>query len=317
MGGQTPSSFAGGVGLEGSRYPLNWDTGDSLMSDPDLDTVYTIDITFPTGSYPWVDYKYTKSTNGVDWDWESISNRTFRIDDSSPTQILPMDCFNNECSGIDTAVTVVFTYNCEVWSDSIDEGVWLTGSELPLMWNAVGDTCPDTLHQLTDLGADIYQVSVTFPTGTQKFVEFKAAIDAKTECWDQSEDWNNNFILDDGDTIQYLDTLYFNDDMPVGGFIRGDCTSADSAGYGDQVHSMGDAIYILKVLYVPGTPAPQCWDALDVDDSGGNQPSMGDAIYLLQHLYVPGSPPPPAPFPDCGPDPTGDDLDCTDHGCMG
>ncbi len=94
-------------------------------------------------------------------------------------------------------------------------------------------------------------------------------------------------------------------------FIRGDLDTVVGI-------SMGDAIYLLKALYVPGSEIPQCFDASDVDDTGHSEiPTMGDALYLLKYLYVPGAPEPPAPFPACGVDPTEDDLmDCSEHSCM-
>lgn len=84
-------------------------------------------------------------------------------------------------------------------------------------------------------------------------------------------------------------------------FIRGDVDQNENWG-------MLDAIFILKYLYVPGHPAPTCIDAADVDDDG--IVDMTDALYTLKYLYVPGSPPPPPPFPNCGIDPTWDELGC-------
>ncbi len=121
------------------------------------------------------------------------------------------------------------------------------------------------------------------------------------------------------DTVTSIDVTVgcilvdFELEPDAGGFIRGDASSAGTPGMGDGEVAMSDAIYILKHLYVPGTPLPQCDDALDLDDSGDI--SMSDAIYLLKHLYVPGWPDPSPPFPGCGGDPTGDGLDCVDHWC--
>ncbi len=89
-------------------------------------------------------------------------------------------------------------------------------------------------------------------------------------------------------------------------FIRAD---ADA----DMDLDMADALYILKYLYIPWL-TPPCMDALDADDGG--HVSMGDAIQILRYMYVPGTPPIPAPFPDCGVDPTLDRLDCGSHPCM-
>ncbi len=91
-------------------------------------------------------------------------------------------------------------------------------------------------------------------------------------------------------------------------FIRADSD-------GDTDVAMSDAIFILKHLYVPGSPSPDCMDSADSDDGGSIE--MSDAIYTLKYLYVPGSPAPPPPGPDaCGPDPSGDGLDCSSHPCM-
>jgi PKD repeat protein len=93
-------------------------------------------------------------------------------------------------------------------------------------------------------------------------------------------------------------------------FLRGDAN-------GDSGISMADAVYLLRHLYVPGTPTPQCMDAVDSDDDGAI--AMSDGIYLLRYLYVPGNPAPPAPccvYPgDCGTDPTPDELYCGSHPC--
>lgn len=91
-------------------------------------------------------------------------------------------------------------------------------------------------------------------------------------------------------------------------FIRGD---ADN----NLLVEMPDAVYILRYKFVPGSPPPDCMDAADADDNGALE--MPDAIYILRYKFVPGSPPPPEPFPECGIDPTGDELGCDSHQCMG
>jgi hypothetical protein len=78
---------------------------------------------------------------------------------------------------------------------------------------------------------------------------------------------------------------------------------------------MSDAVFTLKYLYVPGAEVPECMKSADSDDTG--EVAMSDAIYILKYLYVPGAPEPPAPFPECGSDPTEDDLECNDHPCSG
>lgn len=84
------------------------------------------------------------------------------------------------------------------------------------------------------------------------------------------------------------------------GFQRGDAN-------GDGAIDVGDAVFALSALFVPGSPAPACADAMDFNDDGFLD--VGDPITILSALFVPGAPslPPPAP---CALDPTPDGLDC-------
>jgi hypothetical protein len=96
---------------------------------------------------------------------------------------------------------------------------------------------------------------------------------------------------------------------PAAAFVRGD---ADADG---QV-SLTDAVRVLTFLFTGG-PAPECMDAADADDSGGESLSVTDAIRILGWLFT-GGPAPPAPSPsrpsylaaDCGIDPTPTSLGC-------
>ena len=82
-------------------------------------------------------------------------------------------------------------------------------------------------------------------------------------------------------------------------FRRGDCNS-------DGLFDIGDPIFALNYLFGEGPPT-SCDDACDTNDDGLF--NIGDPIYGLGALFS-GGPPPSAPFPDCGPDPSGDDLRC-------
>ena len=52
---------------------------------------------------------------------------------------------------------------------------------------------------------------------------------------------------------------------------------------------------------------PSCLDTADTNDDGTID--VADAVTVLSHLFA-GSGPLPAPFNECGIDPTADDLDC-------
>jgi len=91
---------------------------------------------------------------------------------------------------------------------------------------------------------------------------------------------------------------------PAGGaasaFVRGD---VDQSGGVD----LSDPINVLLYLFAGDETAQACLSAADVNDSGAV--NLADALYALNYLFA-GGPPPPPPFPECGADPTPDDLSC-------
>jgi hypothetical protein len=86
-------------------------------------------------------------------------------------------------------------------------------------------------------------------------------------------------------------------------FVRGDATA-------NSVVSIDDAIEILNILFVAGTPWPGCLDSCDVNDDGSL--GLADVTFLLLFLFSGGATI-PSPFPDCGTDDMTpfDDIDCT------
>lgn len=83
-------------------------------------------------------------------------------------------------------------------------------------------------------------------------------------------------------------------------FVRGDSNADGSV-------NLPDVVFLLNYLFVPGANVPVCFDACDVNDNGSL--NLLDAVVQLSALFTMG-PPPPAPFPDCGEDPTPDNLTC-------
>ena len=73
----------------------------------------------------------------------------------------------------------------------------------------------------------------------------------------------------------------------------------------DDLVNIADAVGILDATF--GGPPLACDSAGDVNDDGGVD--IADPIALLAFLFS-GGVAPPAPFPDCGSDPTPDALDC-------
>jgi hypothetical protein len=83
-------------------------------------------------------------------------------------------------------------------------------------------------------------------------------------------------------------------------FIRGDANN-------NRWLDVGDAIWIVNELYLGG-PVAACSDDADSNDDG--QLDVSDVVYLLEYLFRAGRSL-PAPFPECGIDPTPDDLSCS------
>ena len=81
-------------------------------------------------------------------------------------------------------------------------------------------------------------------------------------------------------------------------FVRGDAN-------GDGTQNIADPVFMLDFLF--GLGISICMDAMDANDDG--VVDIADPVYELAFLFSSGSPP-PAPFPDCGTDPTFDLLDC-------
>jgi mannan endo-1,4-beta-mannosidase len=79
----------------------------------------------------------------------------------------------------------------------------------------------------------------------------------------------------------------------------------------DGTVDVSDPVATLFRLFA-GSASVCCLDAADSNDSGSVD--LSDAIYTLRFTFSGGAAP-PAPFPDCGPDPTGDSpvLECTNR----
>jgi hypothetical protein len=88
-------------------------------------------------------------------------------------------------------------------------------------------------------------------------------------------------------------------------FMRGD-VAPDAT-----VVDLADGIAVLEYLFLGG-PEPGCLSAADANDTG--DVDIADPIFILQSLFA-GGPMPPAPFTDCGPDPTEDALTCLAPAC--
>ncbi len=83
-------------------------------------------------------------------------------------------------------------------------------------------------------------------------------------------------------------------------FVRGD-TDADGA------RNITDGVFVLNFLFGGDDADPPCGDAADANDDGTI--NITDGVYVLNYLFSSGPDPRP-PFPECGADPTADQLSC-------
>ena len=84
-------------------------------------------------------------------------------------------------------------------------------------------------------------------------------------------------------------------------FIRGDANA-------DASIDIGDPVAILAYLFAGRSL--RCLDAADANDDGSLD--IADPVRILAYLFA-GAPGLSPPFPDLGPDPTPDNLDCEDY----
>jgi hypothetical protein len=82
-------------------------------------------------------------------------------------------------------------------------------------------------------------------------------------------------------------------------FVRGDANA-------DALVNLADAVHVLNFLFTGGD-APDCLKSADLNDSAGVD--LSDPLYLLNFLFL-GGPAVPPPHPDCGFDPSADELGC-------
>ncbi len=106
-----------------------------------------------------------------------------------------------------------------------------------------------------------------------------------------------------GGNLPAANSLLFTYNPSEPRFHRGDAS-------GDGSLDISDPIRILGFLFL-GSEEPECMDAADTDDSG--QLDLNDAVFNLKFQFQGGADMPP-PHPDCGEDPTLEQLGCENPG---
>jgi hypothetical protein len=96
-------------------------------------------------------------------------------------------------------------------------------------------------------------------------------------------------------------SLLFFSQLQAQNFLRGDANC-------DGCVSFADAYDLSQAIFFPGL-ITLCNCNLSSDTNDDDALDVQDVIYILQFRAL-GGPPPPAPYPICGPDPTGGGLTC-------
>jgi hypothetical protein len=94
-------------------------------------------------------------------------------------------------------------------------------------------------------------------------------------------------------------TVSFANHVDAQQFIRGDANV-------DGAADISDGVFTLNWLF-QGGDEPLCLKSLDANDTGAVD--LSDAIFEFNFLFL-GGPAMPAPYPECGVDPTDDELSC-------
>lgn len=109
----------------------------------------------------------------------------------------------------------------------------------------------------------------------------------------------NNVITVNSSSIQPTLVNGILDIIMLPSFKRGDTNN-------DNQVNIADGVFLVQYLFTGGQ-TPTCFSAGDTNDDG--LLDITDLIYALTFIFLNGNPP-PAPFPGCGVDPTGDSLGC-------
>ena len=161
MGELDAGWYQNGVSVQGDVDSLNWTPGSNMLIGPDEEIIFSGDVVFPAGSYPDVNYKFTRKDADSTWTWESCNNRSFTINDSNSTQILNLNYWNDV---VPTPQNVV---------------VEIDGNDVDISWDAVVGNPAYAVYRDTDpYGTFETQINTRRVTCTF-FIDVNAASETK------------------------------------------------------------------------------------------------------------------------------------------
>jgi hypothetical protein len=240
---------------------------------------------------------------------------------------------NQPVQGLGVALKITFHTGQLITVNSIERGIgipekWIIGSsscQETGCWGGVqvgflASSTPEHPSEVIPEGPgteiEICRLKITFPPlSPAGWMMIKKG--SPTIC--DSFQYSNHVVVDGCDTgVSFKDLIYYghcnNNDfyslsIPMATcwlFRRGDCNhNGLIAGH------VGDIAFLLNRLFAGGRE-PACEASCDANDDG--LVNVSDAVYLIDWMFM-GGPAPPAPYPDCGPDPTGPALSCLATSC--
>ncbi|MDP2361348.1 MAG: hypothetical protein Q8O14_11460 [bacterium] len=184
---QDPASYAGGVSIQGSTAPLNWDAGSRPMNDFNQDGIYTLTVTFPAGTINTTEFKFTRN-DGSGWSWEDTPNRFLCMADNG-FQLLTPVYWNNFQAPQATTVDIEVLFAVDVRCLDGVLGVSVQGGTSPLDWTS-GST------SLTDANLDgVWEGAVVFPAGSPFDVEYKFTHTTDGTNWEWEDSIGNRALV--------------------------------------------------------------------------------------------------------------------------
>ncbi len=161
-----------------------------------------------------------------------------------------------------------------------------------------GQYWDDTIYPIPE-GATTAEVRVYYQTASKEYIEF---LWSENTTNDRGQILYDQWLLSGKGPPIIIDSQTI--ELDADDHIRGDCNV-------DGIVNLGDALDLLGALFA-GLESSTCQSACDGNDDG--KLNLADGVYLISHAMMLG-PPPMGPYPDCGADPTMDDLNCLLYSC--
>lgn len=94
------------------------------------------------------------------------------------------------------------------------------------------------------------------------------------------------YSIDDGGRLHDSLTLIRYDESCCVG-MRGNIDSSP-----DDDINISDLLYLVEYIFIPGSPAPECFEEANIDGVGPEVPDISDLLHLVDYLFILDSPPP-------------------------